>query len=103
MIVDAAFLDAGQREPFARLAEESACAHCWLACEAPVPVLRARVAKRDASGRDASEAGPDVLGHQLENYHPMTSAEETRTVHIDTLGSWSGERLVESIEGKTLG
>jgi predicted kinase len=45
-------------------------------------VLRARVAERAAAGRDASEAGLDVLERQLQRREPLDDEELARSVSV---------------------
>jgi uncharacterized protein len=75
VLVDAAFLRAGERAAFAALAEEQRVPFHILACEAPVDVLRQRITERQARGADASEATVAVLEQQLSWLEPLTPAE----------------------------
>jgi len=70
VIADATFLHAADRLPFLRLAREADARCTLLWCDAPLEVLRSRIAAREAAGRDASEATLDVLTHQLEALEP---------------------------------
>jgi uncharacterized protein len=78
VLVDAAFLRAGEREAFAALAEEQRVPFHILACEAPVAVLRQRITERQARGNDASEATVAVLEQQLGWLEPLSDAERAR-------------------------
>jgi len=78
VLVDAAFLRAGERAAFAALAEEQHVPFHLLACEAPVDVLRQRITERQARGADASEATVAVLEQQLGWLEPLTDAERAR-------------------------
>jgi aminoglycoside phosphotransferase family enzyme/predicted kinase len=83
-LVDATFLDAGQRQTFlelaARLGRRLLIAHC----QAPVEELRRRVALRAAAGRDASEADAAVLEAQLRAPSNFDAAEQQHVIEIDT-------------------
>ncbi|KPK05269.1 MAG: hypothetical protein AMJ64_11955 [Betaproteobacteria bacterium SG8_39] len=70
LIVDATFLHAADRAPFVTLAREARAGYTLLWCDAPIEVLRERVAAREAAGRDASEATLEVLTRQLEALEP---------------------------------
>jgi aminoglycoside phosphotransferase family enzyme/predicted kinase len=72
VLVDAAFLRAAERADFAALAQGAGVPFHILACEAPVAVLRARIAERQARGADASEATVAVLEQQLGWLEPLT-------------------------------
>lgn len=65
VIVDATCLERAQRERFRSLAAERQVPFTILHCEAPPAVLQARVAQRQAEGRDVSDADPAVLAAQL--------------------------------------
>jgi len=81
-IVDATFLARAQRTAFASLAREARVPFALAVCEAPVAVLRERIAARERGARDASEAGLSVLGLQLESREPLSGAEERETVRF---------------------
>ncbi|MFM6985144.1 MAG: AAA family ATPase [Hydrogenophaga sp.] len=75
VLVDAAFLRAGERQTFADLAQAAGVPFHILACEAAPEVLRERVSARQAAGRDASEATLAVLEQQFGWLEPLTAAE----------------------------
>ena len=77
VLVDAAFLRRQERSAFAELAQSLACPFGILAPQAPVEVLRERIAARQARGGDPSEATLDVLERQLQWIEPL-SADEPR-------------------------
>jgi len=70
VIADATFLHAADRKPFRRLAQAAGARTILLWCDAPMEILRERIATRAAAGHDASEATLDVLAHQLESLEP---------------------------------
>jgi predicted kinase len=78
VLVDAAFLRHAERQAFAALAQATACPFHILAPEASVAVLRERIAERQASGGDASEATLSVLEQQLGWVEPLNEAERAR-------------------------
>ncbi len=75
VIVDATFIKRDWRDPFLSLAARLAVPWLIIALEAPVEVLQQRVLARQAAGRDASEAGVDVLAAQLAVADPFTAVE----------------------------
>ena len=81
-VVDATFLRREQRRMFAILAQLAEVPFLILDFEAPADVLRARVAERAAAGRDASEAGLDVLERQLQRREPLDDEELARSVSV---------------------
>jgi predicted kinase len=47
-------------------------------------VLRQRIARRAATDSDASEAGLEVLAHQIRSQEPLSAEELSYTVAVDT-------------------
>lgn len=84
VVVDAAFLVRRERGRFRALAQAVGARFALVLCDAPIEVLRARVAARQSAGCDASEAGPTVLEHQLTYYEPPADDERAETVVIAT-------------------
>ncbi|MDD5388733.1 MAG: AAA family ATPase [Gallionellaceae bacterium] len=82
VIVDATFIKRDWREPFQKLAEERGIPWWIAALEAPSEVLRQRVAARQASGHDASEAGPELLAAQLAAVEPFNEDELPHVVPL---------------------
>ena len=82
-IVDATFLARAQRSAFAKLAREAGVPFAIAACEAPEAVLCERIAKRERDARDASEAGLEVLAHQLGSREPLNEAEQADSVRFE--------------------
>jgi len=80
IIVDAAFLRADQRAPFAALASEAAVAWIVVALGAPRVTLRERVERRLATGRDPSEATVEVLEMQLDAVQPPAGPEAAHAI-----------------------
>lgn len=84
LVVDAAFLRSGERRRFQALARERAVPFAIVHCEAPVALLRERVAARAAAGDDASEAGLAVLDRQPGYWEPFESDEQPAVLRTDT-------------------
>jgi uncharacterized protein len=82
VIVDAAFLRGAERTAFAALAAPRGARFAIVDCQAPVPVLRERLARRAAENRDASDADIAVLAQQLQ-WHEAPTADEA-VVRLDT-------------------
>lgn len=64
IVVDAASLRRSERDAMRAVAAQHGAAFTLLLCDAPPAVLRARVAQRQHSGVDASDATLDVLAFQ---------------------------------------
>jgi len=75
VIVDAAFLERCRRQAFRALAEDAGLAFSVLAPQATPAQLRARVRRRLAKGRDASEATLAVLEQQMHRVEALSPAE----------------------------
>jgi aminoglycoside phosphotransferase family enzyme/predicted kinase len=78
VLVDAAFLRRHERAAFAQLAGAQGVPFHLLAPEAPVAVLRERIAARQARGGDASEATLAVLEQQLGWVEPLSETERAQ-------------------------
>jgi aminoglycoside phosphotransferase family enzyme/predicted kinase len=86
VIVDATFLERFQRSRFAELAARCGVPCHLLLCEAPEPVLRARIAERNRVGHDASEADLSVLAWQARRIEAPTADEGIEVIRVDTVG-----------------
>lgn len=84
VVVDAAFLRRDQRERFAVLAARRQIPFVIVDCQSPRDILEARLLTRAKTNTDASDAGLDVLAHQIRSEEPLTDAERGRTLAIDT-------------------
>jgi aminoglycoside phosphotransferase family enzyme/predicted kinase len=83
-IIDAAFLRRDERALFARLAAEATVPFTIVDCRAPLSLLQSRVAARQATGSDASEADLDVLARLAGVDEPLDSGESARAVAFDS-------------------
>ncbi len=84
VIVDAAFLTRADRAAFAALAAEAPCRGFLIACEASAAEIERRVLQREQTGRDASEAGIEVLAWQRRSIDPVSEREGLRLLRVDT-------------------
>lgn len=82
VVVDAAFLRRADREAFRRIALAHHAPFLILGCEAPAALLRDRLARRQRSGTEASEASLTVLKHQLATRDRLTPEEMPDVVTI---------------------
>jgi predicted kinase len=96
VLVDASFLDYRQRRRFARLAARCGVPFHILACSAPMEVLEQRVAARAAQGRDASEAGAEVLAAQRAWYRPLAANELADVIIVHTSESYTLPRRLSA-------
>jgi hypothetical protein len=84
IIVDASFLDRDERDRFRALAERLDARFVILHCTVPAAVLRERVVAREREGGDASEAGLEVLEHQLRTAAAFGDDERRLVRAVDT-------------------
>jgi len=96
VIVDAAFLDAARRAPFAKLAEQMHLPFVILQCEASEVCLRERIRARQ---HDASDADLAVLEHQLHELTPITGNEMAHVIHVNTELDTDVTALINQIMG----
>ena len=83
-LVDATFLARGHRSAFHALARQRGAGFAILSMDAPIEVLRQRIARRLALEDDASEASLAVLERQRGANEPLTPAERESALRIDT-------------------
>ncbi len=94
VVVDATFLKRQQRQGFRRLAAAAGVGFGILDCPVSTELARHRIASRQASGVDPSEADASVLEQQLAGQEPLDSAERAWVVDLgDPLLSSLGEAL----------
>ena len=86
VIVDATCLERWQRDMLRAVAREMGVPFHLVSCEAPLGVLRERVARRAAEGTDASQAGLSVLEAQLARQRPLDADELGGITVLDTKG-----------------
>lgn len=84
VIVDAAFLDAADRELFTGLADRMLITCAFISCHADSTTLLDRVAIRAARGNDVSEADQSVLGAQLRDFEPLELQQDRPIISVDT-------------------
>jgi aminoglycoside phosphotransferase family enzyme/predicted kinase len=84
VVVDAASLRRDERQGFAQVARQHAATFHVVHCVAPLEVLKARVARRVESGRDASEATPALLDRQPSYWEPFEASELPSVVEVTT-------------------
>jgi aminoglycoside phosphotransferase family enzyme/predicted kinase len=84
VLVDASFLKRAQRDLFRDLAKGLGVGFAIADFHASEDVLRARVAAREELGRDASEAGLEVLDYQLRSQEPLRDDEAHCAVSFAT-------------------
>jgi hypothetical protein len=85
VIVDAAFLNADDRERFRSLAERCGASFVILSCIADKVEMGRRIARRGQENVDPSEATIAVLENQLQGFVPLRADELAHVIRVDTL------------------
>lgn len=88
VVVDASFLEQSRLEEFVELADNQSAPCFIIDCQAPESELRERIAVRERSRLDASEAGTEVLENQLRHYRPLgasVAGSDVLVTHSDAL------------------
>lgn len=88
VLLDATFLRRSDRQAARALAARRGAAFGILPCEADPALLRQRLRRRAAAGRDASEADEAVLAGQWARLEPLDRAEQALCWHPDSV-SWA--------------
>lgn len=100
VIVDATFLDADERDRFRQLASSQSAPFVILHCEAPRPVLEARITARltapQPGARDASDADTSVLAQQLQRATALRPEEAADALQADTTQADWAVRLAQA-------
>ncbi len=84
VLVDATFLDPTRVTAFQALATRLHIPFRILETTAPAEVLRQRVESRRTEGGDPSDAGPEVLARQLQEWVPLSGGQRSATLSVDT-------------------
>jgi hypothetical protein len=97
VILDAAFLDAANRERGRDLAACCGAGFAIVETVASEPVLRERLRLRAATGKDASEADLPVLEYQISNLEPLNASERRAAIAVNTDSEVGIESVVAAI------
>jgi aminoglycoside phosphotransferase family enzyme/predicted kinase len=98
VIVDAAFLGAEHRALFSSLASELRVPFLIFDIQASEATMRARIISRESVGHDASDAGLEVLMHQLVNHDPLSIDEARNAITVDMNSGIDPDRLRKACE-----
>lgn len=97
VVVDAAFLEAADRELFRGLAKRLRARFFIASCRADEDTLRAQLRARSLAGTDVSDADNSVLTEQLRRWVPLSTAECHEAVIARTSEPDVLERVVTAI------
>jgi uncharacterized protein len=99
-IVDAAFLNCGDRRLFAALAARQGVRFVIVSCAAEPRVMAERIEMRHQARVDPSDADTTVLDRQLQNMQPLCPDELLHTVTADTTPPCAYEKILAAIQGQ---
>jgi predicted kinase len=98
--LDAAFLKSADRAAAISIATDCGLPCILLEVTAPADKLRERIRKRAMQADDASEAGLEVLEHQLATAEPLTDDEKAIAVSCKNMGEVNVESIVRQIRAR---
>jgi len=98
VILDAAFLHAGERAATLALAREVGCNAVIIDVITAQQTMRDRLLQRAVKRNDASEAGQAVLDHQLATAEDFSVAERSRVINFTNDGEAYIDGLIAAIE-----
>lgn len=100
VILDAAFLNREQRDAALEIADRRGYSAVIVDVRAPPAAIRERILQRRSSAADASEAGPDVLDHQVVAAEEFTARQLERTVIFENVDGSDVDDLVENLRNR---
>ncbi len=98
VIVDATFGRREEREHFAARARSLGIRCILIVCEAPIDVMRSRIAARARVAEDPSDADQAVLEWQLAHQDPLDEAEQAHAIRVDTQDPNGVEKAIRQLE-----
>ncbi len=98
VILDASFLNAGERRRARELATTCRVPFVQIDVEAPPELLAQRIEARQAKARDASEATLDVLAHQRRHADPLDETVDGPVIRFAAGDEGGLEQLARTIE-----
>ena len=101
VVVDATFLQRGQREVFTMLAENLACPFVLLDVYAPHSVLAERIQRRSQEDHDASDATVAIMERQREIEESFTQAEQPHVVKVDSTNPQAIISVINELKKRT--
>ncbi len=100
VVVDAANLRRDERQRFIETGRAHGVQIAIAHCEAPLDVLKQRVAARAAAGSDASEATAALLDRQPSYWEAFSDDEQSLVVTIDTTATGAIERGLQALAAR---
>jgi aminoglycoside phosphotransferase family enzyme/predicted kinase len=100
VIVDAAFLEAADREVFRTLARHIGAEFLIVSCQADPISLAAHVLERAGRRDDPSDATLSVLDRQLREMQPFEASEQERVIRIEVTQADAVQRVADAIRAR---
>ena len=97
VIVDATFGRREEREHFAARARSLGISCILIVCEAPIEVMRSRIAARARAAEDPSDANHRVLEWQLAHQDALDENEQVHAIRVNTLDPEALEEAIRQI------
>jgi hypothetical protein len=97
VILDAAFLKVADRTTAISVATDFGLPCILLEVTAPTKLLRERIRQRSLRRNDASEAGLEVLEHQLATAEPLTQKEQKIAISFENKGEIDIDALAAQV------
>lgn len=94
VVIDAAYLKHQQRQAAHQVVEQTGSPMLILDCHAPDAVISARLAQRQATAQDPSDATQTVIDAQKANREALDSAEQAVSISVDTNDASSLDSLI---------
>ncbi len=98
VIVDATFLKRDVRARFAALGARRGLRTHFICCQAPLPVLRARLLARARMGLDPSEADLSVLEWQRSRIEPFGPDDPFDVIYVESADPQALEKVLHRVE-----
>jgi aminoglycoside phosphotransferase family enzyme/predicted kinase len=98
VIVDAAFLNGGDRRLFDELAAQLGARFVIVSCNADRQIMAERIKARQQARIDPSDANVGVLDRQLQNIQPLRPDEMLHTVTSDTSQPFAYEKTLAATQ-----
>ena len=92
MIVDATFGRREERQHFAARSRRLGVRCTLIVCEAPIELLRARIAARAHAAEDPSDADQAVLEWQFAHQDALDESEQVHAIRVDTQDLMASKR-----------
>ena len=98
VILDAAFLRTADRASATSVAKETESSCVLLEVTASTDIMQDRIRRRQVQGTEASEAGLEVLEHQLDTAEPLTKEEQEIAISCDNSGVLDIDEIAANIK-----